>query len=237
MQVVWGGYNCQEASTSFEFHRTTRRGQTGEVTIADIAVVLRGFVRATDGPSALTPIMQAHEDAFRQHGRDLRVQHNGSDTAHVLLNSSTMSGTRVSKFAWLRRDGAEYVNRRSWMAVITAEVLARNSGLVSWHESVRIVGTGGPMVVWQPVLVGPPIPQQTQSQTSVLAFQRGSAVGISDYPDAAAPLFDTGLIKSKVSSPMDHDSPIGLGSTPFGYRTNWLYVFEGLSFSGVPTLP
>lgn len=236
MKIVYGGYSCQEASTSVEIRKSTQQGQTGHVTITRVAWVLRGFVRASTGPTALTPLLRAHETAFSQHGQDIRLQHDGTDTAHVLLNSDTLSGTRVSQFSWLRRDGAEYVNRRAWMAVITAEILARNSGLVSWNESVRVVGTGGPVIIWQPVLFGPPVPQQTQSQSSILAFQRGSAVGISGYPDLPLPLFNVGLIKSRPTW-NEAGSPLQLGQRPFGYRTNWLYVYEGLGFAGQPVLP
>lgn len=235
MRIFWGNYGCQEASTSLEIRKTTQQGQFGTPTITRIAWVLRGFVRATTGPTELTTLMQAHEAAFSVHNQNIKLQHDGTDTAHVLLASNTLSGTRVSEFAWLRRDGAEYVNRRSWRAIITAEQLATNSGLVSWSESLRVIGTGGPVVVWQPTLFTPPVPQQTQLFSSHVAFQRGHAVGISDYPDAASPLFP-GLLKSRPSW-QELGTPLQLGQTPYGYRTNWFYVFEGLGFSGVPTLP
>lgn len=238
MKIVYGNYVCQEASTSLHIRSSTRWGQTGMPTIKHIAWDIWGYVRA-DSPSALTPLLVAHETAFSQHGQDIKLQNSGVDTAHVLLSSATMNGTRVSRFEWVRGNppGAEYVNRRAWRATITAEVKATNSGLISWNESVRIVGTGGPVVIWQPTLNGYPVPQQTQPASTVLAFQRGTAVGISDYPDAALPLFSTLLLKSKPTSPIERVSPQQLGGSPYGWTTRWFYVFEGLGFSGVPVLP
>lgn len=238
MKIIYNGYPCQEGSTSLEVRKATQQGQFGP-TITTVAFVVRGFVRAPGGPSLLTPEMLALQAAFSVHGGDIKLQHGGVDTAHVMLNSATISGTRISRFAWInsRPTGAEYVERRSWMAIVTGEFKARDSGLVSWNESVRIIGTGGPVVVWQPTLVGPPQPQMTQQQSSVVAFQRGSAVGISDYPVVPDPVFSAGLIKSRPTW-QEVGSPQLLGTTPFGYRTNWFYVYEGLGFTGgTPVLP
>lgn len=205
--------------------------------------IIEGFVRA-DTTAQLTANIEAYQNAFSANGGDLKfLDTNGSPTAHQLLSADTFNGTRVERFEWRRNGGnsppaTEYVHRRSFIAIVSGDRLASNGGLVSWSENVRIIGTGGPVVIWKPALFGPVQPQIVQQQSSVIAIQRGSAAGLTDYPDIAAPLFDATLIKAKPTILYDKSTPQLLGGRPLIYRSSWSYIYEAGAISPVSsTLP
>jgi len=238
VQVVIGGFQLQRGCANLRVVRSTRRSpQTNLPLIESETWIIEGFVRGAT-TAELTVNMNAYEAAFRVPNADLNfVDLNGSPTAHQLLSSSTISGTRVDRFEWRRNGGSsppatEYVHRRSFIAVVSGDRLAASGGgLVSWEQSVRIIGTGGPVVIWKPALFGPVQPQITQQQSSVIAIQQGSAVGLTDYPYVPGPLYDATLLKSKSTVPFDYSSPRLLGGSPLMFRVGWRYVYEAGAIS------
>jgi hypothetical protein len=245
VQVVYGGFQLQRGCANLRVVRATRRSpQTNLPLVESETWIIEGFVRGST-TAELTVNMTSYESAFRVSGGDLKfVDANGSPTAHQLLSSSTVSGTRVDRFEWRRNGGnsppaTEYVHRRSFIAIVSGDRLASSGGgIVSWEESIRIIGTGGPVVIWKPALFGPVQPQITQQQSSVIAIQQGSAVGLTDYPSIPSPLFDQTLLKARQTVPYDHASPRLLGGSPLMFRTSWRYIYEAGAISPAnPTLP
>lgn len=237
MQVEYGGYLAQFGATNWTVSRQTSFTVTGAPFLTRHAWDIQGYVRGDTIPE-LTARMQELEAAFSVHGQTIRILNNGQETAHKLENSSTIDGTRVEYFGFQRGrvPATEYINRRSWAARVTGTTIAAADGYLSYQESLRVIGTGGPVVIWKPALVGPPQAQIVQTQSSVIALQRGSAVGISSYPQYPAYLFDGGFLKSKQSW-QEIGTPRQLGNTKIGFPISWFYVFEGLQFSGTPVPP
>lgn len=245
MQVVYGGFQLQRGCANLRVVRAVRRSpQTNLPLVESETWIIEGFVRGST-TAELTVNMGAYEAAFRVQGGDLNfVDANGSPTAHQLLSSQTVSGNRVERFEWRRNGGnsppaTEYVHRRSFIAIVGGDRIASSGGgIVSWEESVRIIGTGGPVVIWKPALFGPVQPQIVQQQSSVIAIQQGTAVGLTDYPTVPDPLFDQTLLKSKSTVPYDYSSPRLLGNSPLMFRVGWRYVYEAGAISPAnPTLP
>ena len=103
MQVVYGGFQLQRGCANLRVVRATRRSpQTNLPLVESETWIIEGFVRGST-TAELTVNMTSYESAFRVSGGDLKfVDANGSPTAHQLLSSSTVSGTRVDRFEWRR---------------------------------------------------------------------------------------------------------------------------------------
>ena len=95
--------------------------------------------------------------------------------------------------------------------------------LLKFSETVSSSG-GLPQYVAQTIRNGAPIIQITSPMTPFRATQRGSALGATRYPVAAAPLFGSTsppLWDKSVSL----DSPHSFRGHKFAYRTAWQYQF------------
>lgn len=238
MQLEYNGFLVEPCSTAWAIDRATTFTQFGKPFITNETWRITGYVRGETIPE-LTAKMQALQAAFSTHNSgDIRVLNNGSETAHKLLGADTTNGLKVLDFRWLRGNppATEYVNRRSWSAVVQGQILGGSGQYLSFRDSIRFIGNGGPQVIWAPALVGPPQPQVVQTQTSVIAIQSGFATGVSERPPPAGLMFGEEYLKPKLSW-VSPSTPQQLGEQPIGWGIQWYYVFEGLSFSGVPQFP
>lgn len=239
MQVEYNGYLCQFGSTALRIVKTTRVSQYGKPAILQWHIFIDGYIRTDTSTADLTAKMEGLETAFSTHGGNFRLLNSGSETAHRLESSNTINGIHVAKFAWERGRpvAAEYVARRSWSAVLSAQQFAANAGnLMFYQESVRCTFPGS-VNIWQPALFSDPQKQTVQAVGSQIAIQRGTAVGINGYPDFPLFLYPSGNLHIKQSW-QEPGTPRMLGTNKAEYPISWFYVFEGINFSlATPTAP
>lgn len=113
----------------------------------------------------------------------------GTTSAHYLGTQSLVRPLRVVQPpSFPDSDGAEYATKRTYSIQLEAEYFWDGTPQVlEWSESVSITGTGGPIKVVVPTLIGNPIQQQLTNTSVVRAVQQGSAVGWTAYPTEAVP--------------------------------------------------
>jgi hypothetical protein len=191
--------------------------------------------------SALTSL----EMAYLQDYQNLQLfLNNGAPTRHNMFNFQMFGGTHVMAFGYM--DGpwkmrTEYANMRTFYAIVQGEE-RYGSGLYSWNEKLTIKGTGGPKFLYMPQMVGPPIPQIVQTDTTFYYIQEGRAVGRKAYIIPPDPLYPG----------IEHlDQRVITYGTPLEYRfnkaagtfdkekfvTQWRYVMEATSAQGFESFP
>ena len=111
-------------------------------------------------------------------GYDLGLyEQNGSPTVHVWRNNQAFGGIRVVSDASPVGDGTEYVTSRTISIRFEADFpIVGLDPILSFSESVTIVGTGGPVEVYIPLLKGKWQKQQVAEKSLVTASQSGEIV-------------------------------------------------------------
>lgn len=250
MNLVYGNLILEDlfAKGRLAIVRSQQFGPKGEATIGTETWIYTAYVRASATPTTDIPTLSANmttiQNGFAINGGDLKwVTDAGASTAHQLLNADTTNGNRVTRFEWLPGNppAGEWTARRSMRAIVTGNKKLTGDGLIYYREIVDYIGTGGPRVVWRPSFTGRPQPQTTILETPVLCIQSGRAVGLSSYPQAAAPLFDTAYQKAEATHPITYGTPPEFGNSATGHEVRWRYVFEAtqdiLTRGTTPVLP
>lgn len=241
MILKWGSYahsqdevgiRIQKRSIFDTFNR--RMGMIHDWTII-------GAIHASS-QSALTTALDALETAYDSDGLDLKLFLNDgtTETQHVLVNSATFGGTKVTGFGYL--DGpwkmrCEYANRRTFWITIRGEIRT-GTGQYSWHERMSVRGTGGSKWRYMPRLTGAPIAQTLQTATPFYYVQEGSAFGRTAYVSPPGPVYPS--IEHEEMREVTYDTPkdMRIGGNEL-YRTTWRYVMEATTDQGFSafTLP
>lgn len=183
------------------------------------------------------------ENALKNDGRDFRYEVNGS-LAHSMLNSGDcISGTRIVQRSFPKGDAAELANRRSFSFTVQGIYDAKEGDdLVSWQETVEVIGNGGPDFF---VLrgAGSPVAIFTAPVTEQRIRQTGSAVGYAAYPTPPGYVGGTGpngtVTEYGPAQRIIRSNPKQLGN---GYRfwpIRWYYqgVHDPSTFGNVSFLP
>lgn len=239
MIVNWGDYVHDQDEVGV---RITYRAVMDEFgrRMADIHTWNLLGAKHANSVSELTTKLQALENAYLEDYRDLQVKlNNGTLTRHNLYNNQMFGGTHVMGFGYI--DGpwkmrAEYANQRTFWAIVQGEK-RYGDGLFSWRERLSIKGTGGPKFLYMPQMLGPPIAQQIQAQTTFFYIQEGMAVGRSSYIAPPGPLFPT--IEHEDQRVITYGTPEDIrwssatsrliGEKPI---TRWRYVMEATTAQG-----
>lgn len=179
----------------------------------------------TVSQAGIKTVAVAFQSAYRQDGRDWGFYHDDGTISHISLpNSGSIGGVRVTNLQWSPQDPADYATGTfQYSVTLEADYPLLLGGIISWKESVRITGTGGPKVGWAETIVGPPRAQTTQQRTLVRASQSGTAVGFGGYPLIPGPLWpDFEQLDQRQTG---HDSPEKQGGTFTDYPSSWSYSF------------
>jgi len=123
--------------------------------------------------------------AYAEDYRDAALYHDdGTITRHALLNNvvQNATGVQITHRSWPRGDPAEYATYRHFSIGFQARYTELDSDLMEYRESVRKMGSGGPMYGFVTMSSGPPRRQTIADQTPVRIIQSGYAVGYSTYP-------------------------------------------------------
>lgn len=141
---------------------------------------IQGILQAAD-ESAVKAKISELQLAYGSDYQDVDFRMtDGSSSAHFIANANTMDGVRVTELLFPDGKGAEHSTYRTYRITLEADfddTSTVNQQVISFQESIRITGTGGPKVVFLPTLNGAPIKQQVQQRTTQKIVQSGQAVG------------------------------------------------------------
>ena len=194
----------------------------------------------------ITAALSSLEAAYNTSHQDLilYLADGSTPTQHKLMNSECFGGTNCTGFGYI--DGpwkmrTEYANRRTFWASVRGERRV-GTGLYAWKESMTVKGTGGPKWRFMPQLLGVPIAQTLQTDTTYYYVQEGMAIGRETYIAPPGPVYPgiehLEMREIRYITPKD----IRYGNQSELYVSTWKYVMEatnnmGFSAFGVPSLP
>lgn len=226
MQLKWGTYPFPVSGVKVTSGRKVERAKDDLPWRYIDKLNCDGFLEGTS-QADLTAKQLALEAALLRPFRDLvLVQDDGSASATLLSNADSITGVVVTdgpNFA--DTAGSEYATQRHFTFAAEADYPFPQTGprtILEWSETVAVSG-GGPLYVCKPALVGPPQRQLVYEQTACLATQTGFAVGRSDYPLVAPPLWPFAL---KEAPEVRRKDPTKRGQSYTEYRIEWSYSFE-----------
>lgn len=200
-------------------------------------IIVTGDLEA-DGQAALstleTALRLALENLDPRASIVLRTDAGGV-SATTLIGSQSISGVRVMAYSFDNaRGGAEYATLRSFSFIAEAEFLApagRNA-ILSFQESVTVIGTGGPVTRFRPALNAPPVKQLIFPSSVVRATQSGQAVGQLRYPIPPIPLWPVHeLLDQRVRTLV---TPDFAGQELSEFTSIWSYSFEAAVSLNLP---
>lgn len=147
---------------------------------------LRGELIYSD---TATIIQKANEvvNAYSQDGGDFSYVVGGT-VAHSLTNSANcISGVKVVSKSFPSSGAEQLASTRTFSVTLQATYDVSEDNIVSWRESVQVVGTGGPLYVVTNTVIGPVV-DVLAPYTALYYRQSGTAVGFKDYPVPPGPL-------------------------------------------------
>lgn len=240
MLVTWGSYAFNTNGVSFTSRTRLVLADTGRPMRYVRRLSLEGWLEA-DGQSALSTAEAALKAALLIQYQDLKILTDASATTTTsLLNSESISGVRVVDGPhFTGTDGAEYATLRRFAFDVEAEYLisGTQNAVLSWTESVSIVGTGGPVKRFRVPVNGRPVRQVISPYSIVRATQSGQAIGHTSYPTPPPPLWPSyELLEQR--QPGNRQNPQRLGRGFANYPISWSYSFEAdVPLVGLPGKP
>jgi hypothetical protein len=202
-------------------------------------IEINGKLHASSA-DALTTAMNTLDSAFSVDGRDFTLfTDGGTATHHRLLTGAAIGGVRVMRGpSYEPGDGGEYTTYRSYNIMLEADYLVPNApNVMEFEESVTVIGSGGPRIVWRPVLVGDAKPQLTTQKTLSKTVQSGTAMGHGTWPFPPNPLWPEFELAEERN--LVRHAPKRNLSSLIDYRISWSYAFTRGSSQLIanPTLP
>lgn len=230
MQLTYGTYTHadNEVTLTISYRPVYERGVKVKVTAV---WTIDGKLQADD-VAGLSTAITALEAGYATNGQNLSL----GGTAHALLSSECIGGTRVTELSYPVGDGAEYVTFRSYRITVEGDLAVTNTTalLTEFTESIRLSG-GGPKWVMLTPAIGPPQPQQTRGQMPYVAVQSGSAVGFGQYPTVPPPIWPAAEHRERRQ--ITAGSPKVTAGAAQYYTIQWSYEFESSTpLIGTPTI-
>ncbi len=226
-QLFYNGHGFGLDCVWFRIVRQPIIGGTGRTNYVDHRWYLNGRVNGAN-TAAVVAGVQAVENALVP-GGDLVFT-----IYHKLLNADCVAGTQIRNFVWsegydgVRGSGAELVLRRTFSCIISGRTIATSdTDLVQYSETIRGVGTGGPITYPVTSLIGAVQAQQTVLFTPYWTTQSGFAVGLTAEPPASTPIwqFTPNVFYMPDQVSIGLSTPINWGiNVNTGFRTEWRYV-------------
>lgn len=206
--------NLASFSKQLRFSQRNKRLQTV------IQINLTGELIYSTTATIVTHI-NSLENALTSDYRDFRYTVGGV-LSHQLLNSSDCcSGVKVIQYSLPKGTPEQLATTRSFSITLQGTYDAAETDLVSWRESIRIVGTGGPSYVVVNTFYGPYAFLQSLT-TAVQYYQTGSAVGYTGYPVPPGPVNPAGEFVDRRQ--ITYTSGRNVGNAIRFYTTSWQYV-------------
>jgi hypothetical protein len=241
MQLSWGNYDFPVNAAEVTSRSRTVFSYTGR----PIRYILTYDVLATlfaDGQKALSTEEDKLRTALYTPYKNLILKTDaGSASSANLINNKSITGVRlVSGPDFGEAKGGEFVNRRTASFSMEAEYILKGTenAVISWQESVTIVGNGGPDRFWRFPLNANPIRQQKTPYSLITATQQGQATGHTRRPTRPLPMWPDFLVNPSDTTGGGTPEPKGLAF--LNWPIQWAYQFQsGITGSmiGFPSLP
>lgn len=227
MYFRYGNYTFADGATEFSSSVTRLYTTRGTVYGLRKRLDLTHTLQANT-PALLTTAINQLSDALVP-GFDLGLyESSGRPTAHYWRNADAIGGVRVISDGNPVGDGTEYVTSRTVAITFEADFEVRGlNPLMSFSESVTIVGDGGPEEVYIPVLTGKWPKQQVTERSLVTASQSGEIVIWGRKPvwaDVPKPLWPSFEVRSQRS--FVQSSPQILGGDFGECKATYSYSFQ-----------
>ena len=183
----------------------------------------------------------ACEAIFATENKTLRLtDDSGTDTAHVLDNSTTEGGVRILEPpSYPVGRGTEVVTHRTVTVVLSATLIddisdIETGNILSFQESIDWEASGTERDVIK-TLRGPGVPQTTCQIVPTRVRQSGTAVGLRSHPDRPPPIWPTALMRSRPT--FRKQSPKRRGADHSEYPIRWSYDYVSpYDLAGSPNL-
>lgn len=199
-----------------------------------------GILHAADR-AELTSKIDALLAAYREDGRDagLFLEDGSSTTSHLLDSSKALGGVKVLRGPdFPEGSGAEYSTFRTYSITLEATFPSLSLDLLSFRETIRFAGTGGPRYVFVETLNGLPRRQQAARFTTQQVVQSGTAVGYLTWPQPPSPIWPVAELQDRrrVARLAPRGNPGGKGGLS-EFPVSWQYRFESaVPLSGNPNV-
>jgi hypothetical protein len=234
MIFAYGNYVHQNNEVSTVFRQSTLYDQRGNRRGLRKSIELSGVLHG-DSQADLTIKLNELDAAYSQDGQNaiLFLDNGTTQTHHKIINNDTLTGVRVVKPpSFSPGDGAEYSTFRSYTAILEADFVG-DSEVVSFEETVTVVGTGGPRFAYLETLEGLPVRQTVNLATLVRMTQSGSAVNYLSYPFAPGPLLAS--LEDVDQRTITRRSPKQQGRVLTDFPISWSYKFTSdVAISAIP---
>jgi hypothetical protein len=239
MQAVYGRYFFPSDAAEVTSRTETEFSYSGRPIRYRVTYSINVTLLA-DGQTALSVQENLLRDALSIPYQDFSLLTDaGQPSSATLLNRNSATGVRlVSGPDFKEAQAAEFVNRRTAEFELAAEYIIKGAenAVVSWTESVSIVGDGGPRRFWRFPMNADPIRQVLAKRSLVRATQSGSAVGHTRPPPRPLPIWPDFKV-SEGQGKVD-DTPDPKGRAYLNWPVKWSYAFEsGFPLVGLPSLP
>lgn len=211
------------------FTQTVQYSNRGRAQLVRKTMQVEGvIIPSAASQSNITAALREFESAYAR-GLSLSqtvgfYQDDGTPTPHVLPATGALGGVRILSIDYPRADRAEYATQRTFRVVLQADYRASTDDLVSWQETIRIIGDGGPAEVLQLLANGVPQRQTVAQRTPVFAQQTGRAVGYLAYPSFPQPIWPFAIDRPRIEQVME--APQLQRSSFVNYGIAWNYPYQ-----------
>lgn len=239
-QLFYGSYAFQPDSVWFTIMQRTLIGRTGRPNYRDITWNLNGRVSGSNTSEVVDRVEELQASLVSGYNLVFSIY-------HQLLSNDCVSGTQVKALDFLpgydsvRGSGAELVLRRTFRAIISGrQIVASDSDVINYFESVTGIGTGGPNIIPVPSLAGDVQAQQVTAKSFYTQVQSGYSTGLLNYPPASTPIWQAGpafYFPNRCRVTLDSANQIGINLST-GLTTRWHYEsWYTLPLVGSPIIP
>lgn len=198
----------------------------------EIRLYLQGEIQAT-GTELLTKIATLIDQAYLNDYQDAALYlDDDTKTRHFLDNSGSITGVRIIQRSWPKGDGAELAVKRSFSVTLAAIYPDCEDQLISWTESLKFIGNGGPRYEVVETFDGPQA-FLVAKKTAQRIIQKGEGVGYTATVLPPGPIFPA----VEHQDIREHELVSGhqRGQIATHYKTTWLYrMTSAVPLFGLP---
>lgn len=212
--------------TSCRFTARQSNNDRGKAQIITRRISLTGMIVAS-GQAAIDARVAAIMVAYSSNRYDAQMMRSdGSGTTQALWDSSSISGVKVVEPPSFGIDPnqAHFATGLPFSIALEADYLYSDTDpLMSYSETIRVDGDGGPVRVVRPVDFGQWVEQIVANTSPVIISQTGEAVGSLAYPVPNAPIYPARILNPFSDKTIEEMTPQLMGRLHMGYPVRWAY--------------
>ena len=233
MTLKWGSFSFPLASCEVQIARKRMLTEAQTQWAEENLYTIRGKFQtqetvAATAIAALKAKVDAMETAFAQDGKDL-ILFFGSTRTHVQLkNADCIGGTVVAEPPnFPEGSGVQLLTMRDFTIVVRGLKRVSNAAMKtdikSFEETLAFAPAGRKMGHLE-TKVGLPVRQILRRAQTYRASQRGSAVGLFEYPVIPDPVWPNALVNFRPL--LTKGSPRRIGDDLIDFPIAWEYQYE-----------